>query len=101
MDAEDQESVHEMMFRLGTWFFSIDTLTTIANYTNDKATEMVHKTRHRDENGRVFYKVDTHTYVNCRTGTCALSHSREHICRCIKHLCLEVSPNNGRRTGHL
>jgi hypothetical protein len=63
MDPDDQERVHEMMFRLSTWFFSIDTLGKIANYTNDKATELVYKTRHRDVNNKVYYKVHTHMFT--------------------------------------
>ena len=74
MDAQGQCLVDDMMFLLHTWFFSIETLQFIADYTNDKATEIVYKTRHTriDEDGEevVYYKVTpTHTHSHTHTRT--------------------------------
>ena len=102
MDAEDRERVHEMMFGLCTWFFSIDTLTLVANYTNDKATEVVNKTRHRDKTGRVYYKVGLMPVVHARACMyeCRYTYCTRHTYRCMKDLCLAASDNSDARTGN-
>ena len=55
-----------MMVQLFLFFFSLGTLTTIAECTNQKATEFVYKSRYRRSDGSTHYKVclkHTHTHT--------------------------------------
>ena len=89
-------TVGKIMIALFLWFFSIDTLTTICQHTNDKAMEKVWKTRHTHPDGRVYYKVccmHMHAYIHISMRmhgrTCIQSHTYMHSC---DHINAHIGP---------
>ena len=61
-----------MMVQLFLFFFSLGTLTTIAECTNQKATEFVYKSRYRRSDGSTHYKV-------CLKHTHTRTHLHSHV----------------------
>ena len=57
--------VKVMMINLFLFFFSLGTLTIIANFTNAKANEFVYKTKKRRDDGKFYYKVFMHCVWCC------------------------------------